>query len=129
MMRVLLMVLTCSFCWSVWLNTMVLLWNIHCIFFYILEYINYILWQGYQSLQVYRVAHALWSQGRKVLALALQSRVSEVVFGKKWRKLHKVISYSFCWWSNSLLSVQVFGVDIHPGMLGRRLHANKDTLV
>ncbi|RDY03041.1 putative serine acetyltransferase 2, partial [Mucuna pruriens] len=41
--------------------------------------------QGYHSLQVYRVAHALWHQGRKVLALALQSRVSEV-----------------------------FGVDIHP---------------
>ncbi|KRH69683.1 hypothetical protein GLYMA_02G042000v4 [Glycine max] len=41
--------------------------------------------KGYQSLQVYRVAHALWRQGRKVLAAALQSRVSEV-----------------------------FGVDIHP---------------
>lgn len=41
--------------------------------------------QGYQSLQVHRVAHALWGQGRKVLASALQSRVSEV-----------------------------FGVDIHP---------------
>ncbi|KAG5108385.1 hypothetical protein JHK84_045292 [Glycine max] len=41
--------------------------------------------KGYQSLQVYRVAHALWGQGRKVLASALQSRVSEV-----------------------------FGVDIHP---------------
>ncbi|PRQ47246.1 putative serine O-acetyltransferase [Rosa chinensis] len=41
--------------------------------------------KGYHALQVYRVAHSLWSQGRKVLALALQSRVSEV-----------------------------FGVDIHP---------------
>ncbi|XP_057492526.1 serine acetyltransferase 4-like isoform X2 [Actinidia eriantha] len=41
--------------------------------------------QGYHSLQAYRVAHALWNQGRKVLALALQSRISEV-----------------------------FGVDIHP---------------
>ncbi|KAJ7944072.1 Serine acetyltransferase [Quillaja saponaria] len=41
--------------------------------------------KGYHSLQVYRVAHALWGQGRKVLALALQSRISEV-----------------------------FGVDIHP---------------
>ncbi|XP_061346056.1 serine acetyltransferase 2-like [Gastrolobium bilobum] len=41
--------------------------------------------KGYHSLQVYRVAHALWHQGRRVLALALQSRVSEV-----------------------------FGVDIHP---------------
>jgi len=36
--------------------------------------------QGYHALQVHRVAHALWHQGRKVLALALQSRVSEVVF-------------------------------------------------
>lgn len=35
--------------------------------------------QGYHALQAYRVAHSLWSQGRKVLALALQSRVSEVV--------------------------------------------------
>lgn len=41
--------------------------------------------KGYHSLQSYRVAHALWNQGRKILALALQSRVSEV-----------------------------FGVDIHP---------------
>ncbi|PKI67341.1 hypothetical protein CRG98_012290 [Punica granatum] len=41
--------------------------------------------KGYHSLQSYRVAHALWNQGRKVLALALQSRISEV-----------------------------FGVDIHP---------------
>lgn len=41
--------------------------------------------KGYHSLQAYRVAHALWNQGRRVLALALQSRISEV-----------------------------FGVDIHP---------------
>lgn len=41
--------------------------------------------KGYHSLQSYRVAHALWNKGRKVLALALQSRISEV-----------------------------FGVDIHP---------------
>lgn len=41
--------------------------------------------KGYHSLQSYRVAHALWRKGRKVLALALQSRVSEV-----------------------------FGIDIHP---------------
>ncbi|MCD7448728.1 serine/threonine-protein kinase HAL4/sat4 [Datura stramonium] len=40
--------------------------------------------KGYHSLQTHRVAHALWNQS-KVLALALQSRVSEV-----------------------------FGVDIHP---------------
>ncbi|KAA8532056.1 hypothetical protein F0562_006802 [Nyssa sinensis] len=41
--------------------------------------------KGYHSVQTYRVAHALWNQGRTVLALALQSRISEV-----------------------------FGVDIHP---------------
>ncbi|XP_043708642.1 serine acetyltransferase 2-like [Telopea speciosissima] len=41
--------------------------------------------KGYHSLQSYRVAHALWNQGRRILALALQSRISEV-----------------------------FGVDIHP---------------
>ncbi|KAK2966859.1 hypothetical protein RJ640_027818, partial [Escallonia rubra] len=34
--------------------------------------------KGYHSLQTYRVAHALWKKGRKVLALALQSRISEV---------------------------------------------------
>ncbi|PPR88762.1 hypothetical protein GOBAR_AA31931 [Gossypium barbadense] len=33
--------------------------------------------KGYHSLQSYRVAHALWKQGRNVLALALQSRISE----------------------------------------------------
>ncbi|KAJ0096654.1 hypothetical protein Patl1_29238 [Pistacia atlantica] len=43
--------------------------------------------KGYHALQSYRVAHALWKQGRKVLAFALQSRISEV-----------------------------FGIDIHPGM-------------
>lgn len=41
--------------------------------------------KGYHSLQSYRVAHALWNQGRRLLAMALQSRISEV-----------------------------FGVDIHP---------------
>ncbi|KGN48988.1 serine acetyltransferase 2 [Cucumis sativus] len=41
--------------------------------------------KGYHSLQVHRVAHTLWNRGRIVLALALQSRISEV-----------------------------FGVDIHP---------------
>ncbi|KAJ6829166.1 putative serine acetyltransferase 2 isoform X1 [Iris pallida] len=34
--------------------------------------------KGYHSLQSYRVAYALWNQGRKILALALQSRISEV---------------------------------------------------
>ncbi|XP_054825424.1 serine acetyltransferase 2-like [Prosopis cineraria] len=34
--------------------------------------------KGYCSLQVHRVAHALWGQGCQVLASALQSRVSEV---------------------------------------------------
>ncbi|XP_031276032.1 serine acetyltransferase 2-like [Pistacia vera] len=41
--------------------------------------------KGYHALQSYRVAHSLWKQGRKVLAFALQSRISEV-----------------------------FGIDIHP---------------
>ncbi|XP_028798265.1 serine acetyltransferase 2 [Neltuma alba] len=41
--------------------------------------------KGYHALQVHRVAHALWGEGRQVLASALQSRASEV-----------------------------FGVDIHP---------------
>eukprot|EP00268_Persea_americana_P058041 TRINITY_DN6996_c0_g1_i3.p1 TRINITY_DN6996_c0_g1~~TRINITY_DN6996_c0_g1_i3.p1 ORF type:complete len:257 (-),score=29.21 TRINITY_DN6996_c0_g1_i3:1943-2713(-) len=44
--------------------------------------------KGYHSLQSYRIAHSLWNQGRKILALALQSRISEV-----------------------------FAVDIHPGTL------------
>lgn len=34
--------------------------------------------KGYHSLQSYRIAHALWNLGRRVLALALQSRISEV---------------------------------------------------
>ncbi|WCJ32793.1 Serine acetyltransferase 4 [Euphorbia peplus] len=41
--------------------------------------------KGYHSLQSYRIAHVLWNQGRRILASALQSRISEV-----------------------------FGVDIHP---------------
>ncbi|KAK3224455.1 hypothetical protein Dsin_011480 [Dipteronia sinensis] len=35
--------------------------------------------KGYHSLQSYRVAHALWKKGRTVLAIALQSRISEVL--------------------------------------------------
>ncbi|KAJ7570136.1 hypothetical protein O6H91_01G107900 [Diphasiastrum complanatum] len=34
--------------------------------------------KGYHALQSYRVAHALWERGQHVLALALQSRISEV---------------------------------------------------
>ncbi|KAF2578164.1 hypothetical protein F2Q68_00003740 [Brassica cretica] len=44
--------------------------------------------KGYHALQAYRVAHKLWNQGRTLLALALQSRISEV-----------------------------FGIDIHPGVV------------
>jgi serine O-acetyltransferase len=35
-------------------------------------------YKGYLSCQAYRVAHHLWNQGRISLALAIQSRVSEV---------------------------------------------------
>ncbi|KAF6145052.1 hypothetical protein GIB67_013403 [Kingdonia uniflora] len=42
--------------------------------------------KGFLACQAYRVAHKLWSQGRIILALLIQNRVSEV-----------------------------FGVDIHPG--------------
>ncbi|KAJ0570604.1 putative serine O-acetyltransferase [Helianthus annuus] len=56
----------------------------------VIEFI--ILLYGYHSLQTHRVAHALWNQGRNVLALALQSRVSEV-----------------------------FGVDIHPGIVSKMI--------
>lgn len=34
--------------------------------------------KGYHALQAHRIAHALWLQGRTALALALQSRCSEV---------------------------------------------------
>ncbi|MFS7952705.1 putative serine O-acetyltransferase [Helianthus anomalus] len=37
----------------------------------VIEFI--ILLYGYHSLQTHRVAHALWNQGRKVLALSLQT--------------------------------------------------------
>lgn len=54
---------------------------------YLLLILNYfvffffcLIFQGYHALQSYRIAHALWNQGHKVLALALQSRISEVFF-------------------------------------------------
>ncbi|KAJ4824716.1 serine/threonine-protein kinase HAL4/sat4 [Turnera subulata] len=51
-----------------------------------LSYCSAVLYlKGYHALQSHRVAHVLWKNGRKVLALALQSRISEV-----------------------------FGIDIHP---------------
>ncbi|KAH9298256.1 hypothetical protein KI387_029938, partial [Taxus chinensis] len=34
--------------------------------------------KGYHASQSYRIAHALWNRGQRVLALALQSRISEV---------------------------------------------------
>ncbi|GJP85710.1 hypothetical protein CLOP_g15816 [Closterium sp. NIES-67] len=34
--------------------------------------------KGYQALQAYRIGHRLWLEGRQGLAMALQSRVSEV---------------------------------------------------
>ncbi len=34
--------------------------------------------KGFQAVQCHRVAHHLWTHGRKALALAIQSRVSEV---------------------------------------------------
>uniref|UniRef100_A0A0D9VQR0 serine O-acetyltransferase n=1 Tax=Leersia perrieri TaxID=77586 RepID=A0A0D9VQR0_9ORYZ len=49
---------------------------VHCFLYY----------KGFLALQAHRVAHALWSDGRRAPALLLQSRASEV-----------------------------FGVDIHPG--------------
>jgi len=45
----------------------------------------FLYFKGYHALQAYRIAHHLWNQQRKALALQLQSRISEV-----------------------------FGVDIHP---------------
>ncbi len=38
----------------------------------------FLFYKGLQALEAYRVAHWLWTQGRVTLALALQSRVSEV---------------------------------------------------
>uniref|UniRef100_A0A0E0JX16 serine O-acetyltransferase n=1 Tax=Oryza punctata TaxID=4537 RepID=A0A0E0JX16_ORYPU len=35
-------------------------------------------YKGFLAIQSHRVAHALWAQGRRALALALQSRVAEV---------------------------------------------------
>eukprot|EP00882_Tetradesmus_deserticola_P010711 GHRQ01011312.1.p1 GENE.GHRQ01011312.1~~GHRQ01011312.1.p1 ORF type:complete len:254 (+),score=69.90 GHRQ01011312.1:682-1443(+) len=35
-------------------------------------------YKGYHAIQTHRIAHALWSRGQKFMAVALQSRVSEV---------------------------------------------------
>jgi len=40
--------------------------------------VPFLYFKGYQALQSYRVAHWLYLQGRRSLALALQSRISEV---------------------------------------------------
>ncbi|CAI7856702.1 unnamed protein product [Closterium sp. NIES-53] len=43
------------------------------------SYSNALLYyKGYHALQSYRIAHALWNRGQRILALALQSRISEV---------------------------------------------------
>ena len=33
--------------------------------------------KGFQAVQCYRISHFLWTHGRKALALAIQSRISE----------------------------------------------------
>jgi serine O-acetyltransferase len=38
----------------------------------------FIFYKGYQALQAHRVAHWLWGEGRKTMALYVQSRVSEI---------------------------------------------------
>lgn len=35
-------------------------------------------YKGYHAIQTQRIAHALWMRGQKVMAVALQSRMSEV---------------------------------------------------
>ncbi len=53
----------------------------------------FLYFKGYQALQIYRVAHHLWQDGRRQLAQHLQSRCSEI-----------------------------FGLDIHPAaQIGRRV--------
>lgn len=42
--------------------------------------VPFLYYKGYHALQAYRVAHWLWTQGRKSFALFLQNRIS-VVFG------------------------------------------------
>lgn len=51
--------------------------------------------QGYHALQSYRIAHALWNRGQQILALALQSRISEVR-GLFWGCVQDSASYSKC---------------------------------
>jgi serine O-acetyltransferase len=36
-------------------------------------------YKGYHAIQTHRIAHALWNRGQKVMAVALQSRMSEVL--------------------------------------------------
>jgi serine O-acetyltransferase len=35
-------------------------------------------YKGFHALQTHRMAHALWVKGKKLIAYALQSRLSEV---------------------------------------------------
>eukprot|EP00798_Chlamydomonas_sp_ICE-L_P018956 gene18956-25530_t len=42
------------------------------------KYMQALFFKGFQAVQCYRVAHYLWKTGRTVLALAIQSRMSQV---------------------------------------------------
>jgi serine O-acetyltransferase len=46
-------------------------------------------YKGYHSLQTHRIAHALWSGGKQLLAHALQSRLSEVSWEHAQRVAHR----------------------------------------
>ena len=41
-------------------------------------FIPFLYFKGFHALQSYRIAHWLWQEGRKALALYLQSRISEI---------------------------------------------------
>ncbi|RZC67368.1 hypothetical protein C5167_011060 [Papaver somniferum] len=62
--------------------------------------------KGYHSLQSYRVAHALWNKGRKILALALQSRISEWSM-EIWN--FSITSFQFLTLSDVILSAAKIG--------------------
>lgn len=51
---------------------------LYCVSPFVLPHQVLINFKGFQSLCVHRVAHWLWARGRKPLALALQSIVSQV---------------------------------------------------
>ena len=68
-------------------------------------------YKGFHAIQTHRIAHALWKRGQRVMAMALQSRMSEVLAVD----IHPAARIGGCPWPcTTACKTALRSVDIHP---------------